>query len=511
MKHKKKGPAVFKTYATNQLMILPPSLEDFLSSNHPVRTVNEVINKIDINPLLKKFPGGGTSSYHPRLLLKVLVFSYLNNVYSSRKIETLVKESIPYMWLAGMTQPDHNTINRFRSDRLRGVLKPVFKQIVLLLAESGLLDLKEIYVDGTKIEANSNRYTFVWGNSLKTNKERIKKQLDELWEYAQSIAEKEIEDTRPTEYSQVNPEKVKQTIEKIDKALQDKPVKKKVRQKLNYAKKAWVPNLEKYQRQEAILKGRKSFSKTDPDATFMRMKEDHMRNGQLKPGYNLQLSTNNQIITNYTIHPNPTDTLTLIPHLEDYKQLYGHMPQVVTADAGYGSQQNYEYLEEQSVEHYVKYNAFDQQAKKGKQNPFDIHNLFYNSQLDCYYCPMGQPMKKAGQRKRLTQGGLVQTLDVYEAVNCNGCPVRGLCHKAKGNRRIEANHRLNKLKEKARERLLSEKGVIHRKKRPTEVEPVFGNIKSNYGFKRFYLRGNQKVEIEIGLIAIAQNLRKMAS
>jgi transposase len=511
MKHKKKGSAVFKTYATNQLMILPPSLEDFIPSNHPARTVNEVIDRIDINPLLHKFPGGGASSYHPRLLLKVLVFSYLNNVYSSRKIETLVNESIPYMWLAGMTHPDHNTINRFRSDRLKGVLKPVFKQIVLLLAEAGMLDLKEIYVDGTKIEANSNRYTFVWGNSLKTNKERIKKQLDELWEYAQSLAEQELEDTRPTDYSQVNPEKVKQTIEQIDKALKDQPVKKKVRQKLNYAKKVWVSNLEKYQEHENILKGRKSFSKTDPDATFMRMKEDHMRNGQLKPGYNLQLSTNNQVITNYTIHANPTDTLTLIPHLEDYKQLYGNMPQTVIADAGYGSQQNYEYLEEQSIDHYVKYNTFDQQAKKGKQNPFDLHNLFYNSHRDCYYCPMGQPMRKVGQRRQLTRNGFIQTLDVYEAINCSACPIRGLCHKATGNRRIEANHRLNKLKEKARERLLSPKGVLHRKRRPIEVEPVFGNIKSNHGFKRFYLRGNQKVEIEVGLIAIAQNLRKMAS
>ena len=241
MKHKKKGQAAFKAYATNQLMILPPSLEDFLSPSHPVRTVNEVINKIDINPLLKKFPGGGASSYHPRLLLKVLVFSYLNNVYSSRKIEALVKESIPYMWLAGMTQPDHNTINRFRSDRLKGVLKPVFKQIVLLLAESGLLDLKTIYVDGTKIEANSNRYTFVWGNSLKTNKERIKKQLDELWEYAQSVAQQELEDTRPTEYSQVNPEKVKQTIEQIDKALQNKPVKKKSAKNLIMQKRLGLP------------------------------------------------------------------------------------------------------------------------------------------------------------------------------------------------------------------------------------------------------------------------------
>ena len=142
-------------------MLLPPSLEELIVADHPVRIVNQVLDKIDIEPLLQQYSGGGSSSFHPRMLLKVLVFAYINNNYSSRKIESALKENIHYMWLSGMSTPDHNTINRFRSERLKEVLRQVFTQVVLLLSEEGLLNIKELYTDGTKIEANASRYTFV--------------------------------------------------------------------------------------------------------------------------------------------------------------------------------------------------------------------------------------------------------------------------------------------------------------------------------------------------------------
>ena len=263
-----KSKVLFKQYSPNQMMLLPPSLEELIAQSHPARIAHEVIEKIDLESLLKKFKGGGDTSYHPKMLLKVLIFSYLNNIYSSRKIESALKENIPFMWLAGMSHPDHNTINRFRSDRLKDLLKQVFKQIVLLLSEAGLVDLKEAYIDGTKIEANANRYTFVWGNSIKTSKERIKKQLDKLWKYAQTIAEEELKDTTAPAFKEIDIKKVKQAIEKIDEALIDKPVNKKVKPKLNYAKKNWPENFKKYEQQEANLNGRNSYSKTDKEATF---------------------------------------------------------------------------------------------------------------------------------------------------------------------------------------------------------------------------------------------------
>jgi len=504
----------FKAYHQNQSMLLPPSLDELIAPAHPVRIVNQVLDKIDIDPLLKKYKGGGSSSFHPRMLLKVLVYSYINNTYSSRKIEAALKENIHYMWLSGMSTPDHNTINRFRSDRLKEVLRQVFTQVVELLAAEGLLNIKELYTDGTKIEANANRYTFVWGNAIKTSKERIKKQLDELWQYALKVAAAELPDTDPTRFDKIDAEKVEQTIEQINEALKDKPVSNQVKQKLNYAKKNWPSNLKKYERQEKILQGRRSYSKTDNDATFMRMKEDHMLNGQLKPGYNFQISTNNQYIVNYSLHPTTADTTTLQEHTEIYKQQYQGTPEVITADAGYGSEQNYQYLSDNNIENYVKYNYFDkdQSSKPDKKNPFRPGSLYYNSEQDHYICPMGQQMQSIGTTHQTkTKTGFIQTINRYQAANCNGCPLRGACHKSKDNRIIEVNHALNKYKQQVRENLNSEQGIYHRKKRPCDVEPVFANIKNNHHFKRFMLRSKPKVEIEAGLLALAHNLRKKAA
>ena len=492
-------------------MAFPPTFDELITPQHPVRIVSQVIDQIDLDPLLRKYKGGGCSSYHPRMLLKVLIYGYLNNIYSSRKLEAATKENIYFMWLSGMEQPDHNTINRFRSDRLKGVIKKVFTQVVVLMSESGHVDLQNVYTDGTKIESSANRYTFVWGKSIKANKERITKQLEELWQYTQNVAAEELKDTTPTQFANIDPEQVRKTVEQIDKALRDKPVDPKVKQKVKYAKKNWPEKLKEYQQKEQTLGERNSYSKTDPDATFMRMKEDHMLNGQLKPGYNAQISTNDQIIVNYTLHQNPGDTKTLKTHLDSFRDAYGFMPKVLTADAGYGSEENYEYMEQNDIEAYVKYNYFDQQLNlKGKSkrvfHPDDMH---YNKEQDCYYCPIGQSMTFIGTKIETTDAGYKRILSRYQAANCQGCPLRGKCHKAKGNRIIEVSHRLNELRKKARERLCSETGILHRKKRPIDVEPVFGMLKQNRGFRRFLLRGIDKVAIEFGLLALAHNLKKM--
>ena len=189
----------------------------------------------------------------------------------------------------------------------------------MLMVESGHVDLQKIYTNGTKIESAANRYTFVWGKAIKTNKQRILRQLEELWDYTQRIAIEELTNTVPIKFDSVDPEQVRKTIHEIDQALKDNPVSTKIKQKVRYAKKNWPDKLDQYDRQEEIMRDRNSYSKTDPDATFMHMKEAHMMNGRLKPGYNVQISTNDQIITHYTIHQNPTDTKTLKPHLESIR------------------------------------------------------------------------------------------------------------------------------------------------------------------------------------------------
>ena len=510
----KNNKVVFKVYSPSQGMLLPPSLEELIPLSHPVRVVNEVIESINLELLEKAYKGGGTSSYHPKMLLKILVYGYVSNVYSSRKLEAATKENINFMWLAGMQQPDHNTINTFRGKRLQDALKNIFTQIVELLVSEGILSIKDIYVDGTKIEANANRYTFVWGNAIKTNKEKMKKQLEELWQYTQKVAAAELNQPTPPDFTTITKEKVTQTIETINKVLSSKAdVSKQVKQKLNYAKKNWPEALDKYEAQEKILDGRNSYSKTDPGATFMRMKDDHMKNGQLKAGYNIQISSSEQFIVDYGIYPNPTDTTTLPKHIEQHNKNYNQYPDSLTADAGYGSEENFQYLADNHIEAYVKYSSFDKQQSGSfyKKNPFASELLYYNEQKDCYYCPMGQTMNCIGSYQKKTSTGFEQTIKRYQAQNCSGCPLRVVCHNSKYNRIIEVNHNLNRHKAIAKEKLNTEQGIQNRKQRCCDVEPVFGNIKSNHKFNRFMLRGKTKVTIEFGLLAIAQNIRKKAA
>ena len=504
----------FKPYNQHQIMMLPPSLDELIPESHTARVVNDVINRIHVAPLLSAYQVKGTSSYHPLMLLKVLVYGYVSNIYSSRKLEAACKENIHFMWLSAMNRPDHHTINRFRGERLKDALRKVFEQVVTLLAEEGLLSIEEVYTDGTKIEANANKYTFVWKKAIQTNKEKMKAQLKQIWQYAQSISESEDDLPEPPELTTIDKEKVEEAVSKLNQALGGKEnIDKKVRAKLNYINKNFPKNIQKYEQQEAILGERNSYSKTDQEATFMRMKEDHMKNGQLKPGYNTQISTSNQYIVNYTIHPNPTDTTTLIPHLAQHQQSFGHAPKSLTADAGYGPEENYMVMEELGISAFVKYGKFDKeqgQRYKDKQ-PFASDKLFYDGEKDRYICPMGQSMDYIGDSTKRTSTGFVQTYRGYRAKNCSNCPLNGVCHKSKGNRVIEINVNLNRLKLQAHELLNSEQGAAHRKKRCYDVEPVFGNIKHSYGFKKFMLRGKKKVEIEWGLIAIAHNIRKKAA
>jgi hypothetical protein len=230
----------------------------------------------------------------------------------------------------------------------------------------------------------------------------------------------------------------------------------------------------------------------------------------LKPAYNVQISTAGQFVLEYTIHSNASDSVTLIPHLQQLAASYGLLPGTITADAGYGSEENYEYLEAKGMEAFVKYSSYDQeqQEKENGKRPFTADKLFYNREKDCFICPMGQMMEKTGTTIKQTTTGFRQTITSYQARNCNGCPLRGVCHNGTGNRVIDINHNLNRHKEKVRAVLKTDEGQFHIKQRGIEPEPVFGNVKQNHLFRRLMLRGNKKVEIELGLLFLAQNLRK---
>lgn len=270
--------------------------------------------------------------------------------------------------------------------------------------------------------------------------------------------------------------------------------------------------LDEYDRKLETMVDRNSYSKTDQSATFMRMKEDAMNNGRTKPGYNLQIGTEGQFITDFGFFQTPGDTFTIIPFYHPYFKRYGRFPQTGVADAGYGSEENFRFMDEAGIDAYVKYNMFHKEQRMHyKPNPFSPQAMFYNAEEDYYVCPMGQHLTRTGTTKSKTESGYVTESAQYKARRCQGCPLRGSCFKAKGDWTIEVNHRHNEYRRRARERLTSEEGIRHRGQRCIEPEAVFGQMKYNMAYKRFRHFGLDKVKMDFAFFAIAFNLNKMCS
>ncbi|HZG12420.1 MAG TPA: IS1182 family transposase, partial [Kurthia gibsonii] len=501
----------FKTQSGNFPELFPVNIFDLIPRDHPVRLVDAVVNQLDISDITRLYLGGGCSAYHPAMMIKVLFYSYLSNIYSCRKIAKALTENIHFMYLSGNSTPNFRTINEFRGKILKEKIKDLFAEVVKILVGLGYVSLDVQYIDGTKIEAGSNRYTFVWRGSVEKYKEKLETKISTILSDIENSILSDNQELNCDELpKKINSQELKEKLSQLNKKLKE-PTQKQIKT-LQKLQQEHLPKLQKYEKDFIILRERNSYSKTDPDATFMRLKDDHMKNGQLKPAYNPQVSTENQFITHVSIHQKTNDTCTLESHLTGFEKAYGKQSKEVVADAGYGSEENYEMLEEKGITGYVKYNYFHaEQKRRMKNNAFLVQNLFCNKEQDFYVCPMGQRMDKSGTGKRISANGFESQVTYYQAKNCNNCPLRGSCHNAKGNRRIEVNHRLNELKERARNLLISEEGLKHRSKRPVEVEAVFGQLKSNNKFNRFTFKGLEKVEMEFLLMALGHNFRKMTA
>ena len=512
----------FIPYNQHQLNMLPINLDDLIPEKHMVRVVDAAIDKMNTKPLFDKYEGGGRSAYNPVMMLKVIAYAYADKIYSSRNIAKATRENINFLWITGNTQLEFTTINRFRAERLDGIIEDIFAELVDLLLREQYIKYENYFLDGTKIEANANKYSWVWGKSTKRYKENLKgkvvrhlKEIDIIND--SENAEYEDRDLPETgNGKQIDSEAIKEAAKKIDERLKEKPIDKDLRKAKRAIEKDYLPRMEKYEKQETILESRKSYSKTDHDATFMRMKEDHMRNGQLKPGYNVQIGTENQFITGFSIHQRPGDTSTLKEHMDKLAKMHkGKLPGNVIADAGYGSEENYEYLLEKDIVPYVKYNTFHKETtKKWRNDPAKSQNFGYDEETDTFYCTEGKALDFMYESKRKSENGYESSSRVYGSQDCSLCKVRDKCvsrDSKSGNRKIYINRRLNELKEMVRSLLLSDTGLEMRSLRPVEVESVFGNVKGNYGVRRFLLRGIPKVTIEWGLYSIGHNMRKMSA
>lgn len=507
----------FRPYTPNQTVLFPQRIDEDIAPDAPVRIVNAIVDSLDLDNFRRLYKETGRCPYHPKMMLKAILYAYMNNVYSCRKIEQLLLRDIHYIWLAGYEKPDFITINRFRN-RVKDEINNVFTQLVLILADKGFISLDVEYVDGTKIESKANKYTFVWRKSVERNRAKLMDRIRVLLEQVdESIAQENAPQDTPVEFT---PAMLSEIVDELKNALDREPAPvNKEQKKARGEKRKRIKELEahreklaEYEKHLEILGERNSYSKTDHDATFMRMKEDAMNNGQTKPGYNLQIATEDQFITDFALFPNPTDTLTLIPFFHSFRKCYGRLPGTGVADAGYGSEENYRFMRENGIEAFVKYNFFHkEQRPRYVPDPFHAESLHYNAEGDYYVCPMGQHMTRIGTKRGKTASGYITESARYQAQRCEGCPLRGSCFKARGNRIIEVNHRLNQYKRKARERLTSEEGVKHRGKRCIEPEAVFGQMKYNMAYRRFRHIGKDKVTMDFAFFAIAFDIKKMCA
>jgi len=507
----------FINYNMDQL-ILPLDLEIKIPPNHLSRLVHQVVEQIDDKILYRVYPGGGRAAYHPKMMLKVILYAYTKGIYSSRKIASQLQENIYFMWLANYQQPDFRTINRFRSERMKDIIYETFFSIVDLLHQQGLIQLEEYFLDGTKIEANANKYTFVWRKAT----EKFDAKLDEKYRTIVAGIEAITKEDEKTEVESslqerldknpVTSEQMKDTISVLEKRLETEPKNKAIKKAKRQLEKDLLPRKQKYEAQKEIFNGRNSYSKTDKDATFMRMKEDHMKNGQLKPGYNVQIGTENQFIVGFSLHQRAGDPGCLQPHFGILESYGRPKPKALIADSGYGSEENYAFCDKKEIEAFVKYNTLDkEQTKKWKNQVGRVENMTYDEELDEWVCANNKRLTFAYEKKQKTDNGYITKKRIYRCLDCQGCPFQEICAKGKDTKTISVSLENQQRRREVRERLATKEGDKLYRRRKCDVEPVFGQIKYNRGFHRFLLRGLSKTTVEWGLICIAHNLTKWAN
>ena len=443
---------MFKHYTMNQV-VLPLDLEIKLQENDIAFAIHDLVESIPDEVFQEFVRQTGRPAYHPRMMLKVILCGYTQSVFSGRKIEALLQDSVRMMWLAQGYEPTYRTINRFRSNPLiEDILRECFVQFRNQLVEKELIEEEAIFIDGTKIEANANKFTFVWRKSTEKYSDKLTEKSNQLYE---ELLEKEIipaierENNEELSFQEMEKvvEKLGEKIEEYDERIDACEVgseRKKIRSERKIPKQArkqfsdFIVRKQKYEEDMEIFGDRNSYSKTDPDATFMRMKDDYMKNGQWKAGYNVQIATEGQYALAYDVFPNPTDTRTLIPFLDTIEEHFFELPDHIVADAGYGSEQNYEdIIENRNRIPLITYNQYrKEKKKKHKENAFHVDNWEYDEEEDAYLCPNGRKVRFSHHSKRTDRYGFKREFKVYECEDCSGCPLRNLCTKAKeGNTR----------------------------------------------------------------------------
>ena len=503
-------------------LVMPLDCEVNIEKNAPVRLLNAVMERMDYSKLYAAYSRLGRIEYSPKVLLKIMVYGYMRKQISSRALEACCRENLHFIYLLeGQRAPDHNTINRFRKNILtQEAGQDILCQLVVLLHERGLLSLEAAFIDGTKIEANANKYSFVWKKATAKKTEKLLKKIHD--ELPAKLKEVGIRFHVPEKIAVRQLKKLWKRIHARIKAdgieLVSGKGKRKTRlQRLSEWVDQCLAKLKQYTNDIHICGNRNSYSKTDHDATFMHMKEDYMRNGQLKPGYNVNVATCSDFIIGSYISSDRNDVHTLIPFMEQLQKNYaGRNIGSVVVDSGYESEENYCWFEAHpETELYVK--PSNHEAAKHRKYRTDIsrrENMAYNAQTDIYTCANGKLLQKTQEKKTHTASGLEITTSVYECGECDGCPLKEKCIRACGSKKpLEERHKVIYVSKRFAEqrqameaKISSPKGCLLRVNRSIQAEGNFAYVKQDLDFRRFLLRGSTKVAAEWLLFSLALNI-----
>ena len=492
----------------------------------PVRLLSAIMDRVDYRRVNMAYSRLGRSEYPTRLLAKVWVYGYMRRMIHTREVEAACRENMKFMYLLeGHKPPDHNTLARFRSRVLRSeVGEDLERQVVELLIQAGFIDMSNVFIDGTKIEANANKYTFVWKKATAKNRQKlsakIAQQLPGLLAgagvrcrvpEAEEIAVRHLKKLRKKLYAR----KAVEGIEFVHGTGKRKTPLQRAIETLD----EWLKKLKRYTRDIHICGERNSYCKTDHDATFMRMKEDHMRNGQLKPGYNVNAATANGFIIGHYISSDRDDVQTLIPFTKKLREMYEkHHPGRIIVDSGYESEDNYCWFEElKDCELFVK--PSNHEAKKKRKYRTDIsrrENMAYDPQSDAYTCAAGKPIRYDHDKHSKSTNGSKITTSVYVCDDCKGCPLKEKCIRARSKKPLEERSKVIYVSKRfAAQRAAMEakintpEGKLLCVNRSIQAEGTFAFTKWDLNYHRFLCRGGPKVSAEWSLLSIAANILKL--
>ena len=482
----------------------------------PVRLLFEVTEGLDYTELYNTYSTlGRNPAIDPAILFRILIYGYMNKLYSSRDIERACNRDINFMWLLqGQKAPDHNTIARFRSERLEKCIDNLFNQLIIKLGEMQEVRFQNIFIDGTKIEANANKYTFVWKKATDKFENKLQEKIKVILEALPIDLDIKISKVK----GKVTVDYISKIIDKLNylkekhsiEFVYGKGKRKSKLQKYLEELQNFIEKQSKYDEYNGIFNGRNSFSKTDKDATFMHMKEDHMQNGQLKPGYNIQIGVEGEYIVGVDVSSERSDQLTLIPFLDKLEKDLPKKFENVIADAGYESEENYMYLSKHNQKSYIKPQNYEKsKSKKFKEDISKRENMAYNIEKDYYICAYGKKLVPVSSKFKTSKSGYNSIVTIYESESCDKCPYKNKCTKAKGNKRLHVSKDFIKKRKESLNNITTPEGKLLRVNRSIQVEGAFGVLKQDYGFRRFLLRGKKNIKTEFMLLSFGYNIQKL--